>query len=70
MRDFSFKGYGFLPFGKRNKGEQVLSLKDQLIERLEQRFKEQQAYLRFIKIGSLAMNKTGVHTQNISLRDY
>ena len=60
MRDFRFNGYGFLPFGKRNKGEQVLSLKDQLIERLEQRFKEQQASLRFIKVGSLAMNKTGV----------
>ena len=21
MRDFSFKGYGFLPFGKRDEGE-------------------------------------------------
>ena len=63
MRDFSFNGYGFLPFGKRNKGKQVLSLKDQLIERLEQRFKEQQASLRFIKVGSLAMNKTGVERE-------
>ena len=41
MRDFSFSGYGFLPFGKRDKGERELSLKDQLVERLEQRFKEQ-----------------------------
>ena len=41
MRAFSFSGYGFLPFGKRDKGERELSLKDQLVERLEQRFKEQ-----------------------------
>ena len=44
-----------MPFGKRDKGERELSLKDQLIERLEQRFKEQQASLRFITVGSLAM---------------
>ena len=43
MRDFSFSGYGFLPFGKRNKDERELSLK------------EQQASLRFITVGSLAM---------------
>mgnify|MGYP003313374071 FL=1 len=55
MRDFSFSGYGFLPYGKRYKGERELSLKEQLIERLEQRFKEQQASLRFITVGSLAM---------------
>ena len=55
MRDFSFSGYGFLPFGKRHIVEQELSLKDQLIERLEQRFKEHQASLRFITVGSLAM---------------
>jgi len=41
MRDFSFSGYGFLPFGKRYTVERELSLKDQLVERLEQRFKEQ-----------------------------
>ena len=55
MRDFSFNGYGFLPFGKRDKGQRELSLKEQLIERLEQRFKEHQASLRFITVGSLAM---------------
>ena len=55
MRDFSFSGYCFLPFGKRDKGEQELSLKEKLIERLERQFKEQQASLRFITVGSLAM---------------
>ena len=55
MRDFIFSSYGFLPFGKRDKGQRELSLKEQLIERLEQRFKEQQASLRFISVGSLAM---------------
>ena len=55
MRDFSFSGYCFLPFDKRHKDERELSLKDQLIERLEQRFKEHQASLRFITVGSLAM---------------
>ena len=55
MRDFSFSGYGFLPFGKRDKSGRELSLKQRLIERLEQRFKEQQASLRFITVGSLAM---------------
>ena len=55
MRDFGFSGYGFLPFGKRDKDESELSLKEKLIERLEQRFKEQQASLRFITVGSLAM---------------
>ena len=55
LLDFSFRGYEFLPFGKRDKGERELSLKEQLIERLEQRFKEQQASLRFITVGSLAV---------------
>ena len=55
MHDFSFSGYGFLPFGKRESGKRELSLKEKLIERLEQRFKEQQASLRFITVGSLAM---------------
>ena len=55
MRDFSFSGYGFLPFGKTDKGEREVSLKEQLIERLERRFKEHQASLRFITVGSLAM---------------
>ena len=55
MRDFNFNGYGFLPFGERDKVEHELSLKDQLIERLERRFKEHQASLRVITVGSLAM---------------
>ena len=55
MRDFSFNGYGFLSFGKRDNGQRELSLKEQLIERLELRFKEHQASLRFITVGSLAM---------------
>ena len=55
MRDFSYCGYGFLPIAKRDKGERELSLKNQLIERLEQRFKERQTSLRFITVGSLAM---------------
>ena len=44
-----------MPFGKRDKDERELSLKEKLIERLEQRFKEHQASLRFITVGSLAM---------------
>ena len=55
MRDFSFSGFGFLPFDKIDKSERELSLKAKLIERLEQRFKEHQASLRFITVGSLAM---------------
>ena len=55
MRDFGLSNYGFLPFGKRDKGERDLSLKQKLIKRLEQRFKEQQASLRSITVGSLAM---------------
>ena len=35
MRDFSFSGYGFLPFGKRDKGQRERSLKEKLIEQLE-----------------------------------
>ena len=35
--------------------ESELSHKERLIERLEQRFKEHQASLRFITVGSLAM---------------
>ena len=34
MRDFSFSGYGFLPFGKRDNDEWELSLKVKLVERL------------------------------------
>ena len=55
MRDFSFRSYGFLPFGKRDKGERELNLKEQLTESHERRFKEHQASLRFITVGSLAM---------------
>ena len=56
MRDFGFSGYGFLPFGNRDKGERELSLREKLIERLEQRFKEHQASLRSITVGILAMS--------------
>ena len=55
MRDFGFSGYGFLPFGKRDNDERELSLKVKLVERLERRFKEHQASLQFITVGSLAM---------------
>ena len=55
MRDYSFSGYGFLPFGNRDRDEREQSLKEQLVERLEQRFKEHQASLRFITVGSMAM---------------
>ena len=55
MRDFSFSGYGFLPFGKRDRDEREPSLKEKLVERLEQRFKEHQTSLWFITVGSLAM---------------
>ena len=55
MNTFNASSYGFLPFAKRDKVELELSLKDQLIERLERRFKEHQASLRFITVGSLAM---------------
>ena len=55
MTTFNASSYGFLPFGKRDKVERELSLKDQLIERLERRFKEHHASLRFITVGSLAM---------------
>ena len=37
MRDFSFRSYGFLPFGKRDKGERELNLKEQLTESHERR---------------------------------
>ena len=55
MRYTGYAGYGFLSFGKRDTGESELSHKERLIERLEQRFKEHQASLRFITVGSLAM---------------
>ena len=55
MRDFGVSGYGFLPIGKRDLGERELSLREKLIERLERRFKEHEASLRFITVGSLAM---------------
>ena len=55
MLTFNSSSYGFLPFGKRDKGERELGLKDQLIERLERRFKEHQASLRLITVSGLAM---------------
>ena len=55
MRDFSYGGYMDLGSGEKEKGDRELSIKDHLIERLEQRFKERQTSLRFITVGSLAM---------------
>ena len=55
MRDFGFSGYGFLPFGKRIRDERELNVRKKLIERLERRFKEQQASLRFITVSTLAV---------------
>ena len=55
MRDFSYGGYKYLGSGEKEKGDRELSIKDHLIERLEQRFKERQTSLRFITVGSLAM---------------
>ena len=54
MRYTGYAGYGFLSLGKTGKGKRVISHKEWLIERLEQRFKEHQASLRFITVGSLA----------------
>jgi glutamine cyclotransferase len=55
MRDFSYGGYKDLGSGEKEKGDRELSIKDHLIERLEQRFKERQTSLRFITVGGLAM---------------
>ena len=55
MRDFALQMNGLSSFKEEKNGELELSLKDQLIERLERRFKEHQASLRFITVGSLAM---------------
>ena len=55
MRDFVLQMNGLSSFKEEKNGELELSLKDQLIERLERRFKEHQASLRFITVGSLAM---------------
>ena len=55
VRYTGYAGYGFLSPGKTGKGKRVISHKERLIERLEQRFKEHQASLRFITVGSLAM---------------
>ena len=52
MRDFRARGFGFIP---SRKSERELSLQEQLIDRLEERFRKHQASLRFITVGSLAM---------------
>ena len=36
MRDFTFSGYGFSPFGKRESVKGELSLQEQLRDRLEE----------------------------------
>ena len=55
MRDFTFSGYGFSPFGKRESGKGELSLQEQLRDRLEERFRKHQASLRVLTVSGLAM---------------
>ncbi len=55
MHSFKFRKVACLSSDKRASTKGKLSVKEKLIKRLEQRFKEQQASLRFITIGSLAM---------------
>ena len=43
VRYTGYAGHGFLSLGKTGKGKRVISHKERLIERLEQRFKEHQA---------------------------
>ena len=55
MRDFTFSGYGFSPFGKRESVKGELSLQEQLRDRLEERFRKHQASLRVLTVSGLAM---------------
>ena len=52
MLDFRARGFGFIP---ARKTERELSLKGQLVKRLEERFRKHQAYLRLITVSGLAM---------------
>jgi len=52
MLDFRARGFGFIP---ARKTERELSLKGQLVKRLEERFRKHQASLRVLTVSSLAM---------------
>jgi hypothetical protein len=52
MLDFRARGFGFIP---AKKTERELSLKEQLVERLEERFRKHQASLRVLTVSGLAM---------------
>ena len=52
MLDFRARGFGFIP---SRKSERELSLAEQLIDRLEERFRKHQASLRLITVSGLAM---------------
>ena len=45
MLNFRARGFGFIPARKK---ERELSLQEQLVERLEERFRKHQASLRFL----------------------
>ena len=52
MRDFRARGFGFIP---SRKSERELSFQEQLVERLEERFRKHQASLRVLTVSGLAM---------------
>ena len=52
MLDFRARGFGFIP---ARKSERELSLQEQLVERLEERFRKHQASLRVLTVSGLAM---------------
>ena len=52
MLDFRARGFGFIP---SRKSERELSLQEQLIDRLEERFRKHQASLRVLTVSGLAM---------------
>jgi hypothetical protein len=52
MLDFRARGFGFIP---GRKTERELSLQEQLVDRLEERFRKHQASLRLITVSGLAM---------------
>ena len=52
MLDFRARGFGFIP---SRKSERELSFQEQLVERLEERFRKHQASLRVLTVSGLAM---------------
>ena len=52
MLDFRARGFGFIP---AKKTERELILQEQLVERLEERFRKHQASLRVLTVSGLAM---------------